>query len=257
MTDMSLLLDRLNKVQGIGSMLDYQVSLLELRAVLGHIRDQKDLIKILLEALENLENDDRQQMPPSAWQLVQEAIKAAGGASKPFTTPSADWRENGEEDPHGKRYDCKRHETTGGHLSDDQVANMQFMCSNDLESATIAKDRIRWLSRKVVAHEAELEQLKSDLQDKHKVLSNIHMGDIAPGLTEEDVASLFPELIEKACSELCEKICHLIEGKARTKERVGDSMHSNGRGIAGTWLLAAADEFRALKKEVQSLKGEA
>ncbi|MGH0003130.1 hypothetical protein ACQU0X_23930 [Pseudovibrio ascidiaceicola] len=41
----------------------------------------------MLEALQNLENDDRKSMPPSAWQLVQEAIKAAGGAPKPITTP--------------------------------------------------------------------------------------------------------------------------------------------------------------------------
>ncbi|WP_296763766.1 hypothetical protein [Sediminimonas sp.] len=43
---------------------------------------ESGVIRDLLEALENLENDDGKAMPPSAWALVQTAIaKAKGGAS--------------------------------------------------------------------------------------------------------------------------------------------------------------------------------
>lgn len=35
----------------------------------------------MLEALENLENDDGKAMPPSAWKLVQDAIAKAHGDS--------------------------------------------------------------------------------------------------------------------------------------------------------------------------------
>ena len=35
---------------------------------------------MMLEALENIENDD-EHMPPTAWELIQDAIKAARGES--------------------------------------------------------------------------------------------------------------------------------------------------------------------------------
>lgn len=38
---------------------------------------------LMLEALENLENDDGLRMPDSAWELVQEAVEAATGRRKP------------------------------------------------------------------------------------------------------------------------------------------------------------------------------
>lgn len=37
--------------------------------------------KLMLEALQNLENDAR-QIPDHAWKLCQEAVRAAGGESK-------------------------------------------------------------------------------------------------------------------------------------------------------------------------------
>ncbi|MGH0004478.1 hypothetical protein ACQU0X_30810 [Pseudovibrio ascidiaceicola] len=262
MTEIPQLLERLSKVHGIGSMLDYRPSLEDLRALLKHIdelkavSEQHTAFPLMLEALENLENDDRMSMPPSAWQLVQEAIKAAGGVPKPFTTPAADWRENGEKDPHGNRYDCERHQTIGGQYSDDQVANFQYMRSSDLESSTIAKDRIRWLSRKVVALEAKLEQIKTDLQDKHKVLSNLHMGDIAPGLTEEDVASLFPETIEKARGDerkkALEEALREIEAKAaEVDEMLLTTVHDEIREKCGPYNVALVSALHA----IQALKG--
>ena len=65
-----------------------------------------------------------------------------------MSTPAARWRDEGKPDPHGNRYDCLREETVGGHLTDDEVANAVFL-DPDLANLTIAKDRIRWLSRQV------------------------------------------------------------------------------------------------------------
>jgi hypothetical protein len=69
-------------------------------------------------------------------------------------TPAAEWREKGEPDPHGNSYDCERAELLGGHLTDDQVAfETAMLMRTDLNHEAVlqtAKDRIRWLSRKLV-----------------------------------------------------------------------------------------------------------
>jgi hypothetical protein len=85
----------------------------------------------------------------------------------PAATPAAQWRENGEPDPHGDRYACERAALALGSLTDDEVANGVFMHGNtplDINRViakdpkyhapivwlTAAKDRIRWLSRTLV-----------------------------------------------------------------------------------------------------------
>lgn len=70
-------------------------------------------------------------------------------------TPAARWRAEGKADPHGDRYACERHETAGGQYSDDEVANGVFM-DPSIEWLTIAKDRIRWLSRRLFLAEKAL-----------------------------------------------------------------------------------------------------
>ncbi|MBL4757405.1 MAG: hypothetical protein JKY32_07155 [Rhizobiales bacterium] len=70
-------------------------------------------------------------------------------------TSSAQWREDGEPDPHGNRYDCERHELAGGRYTDDELANGQYMVSGDIVMQTMAKDRIRWLSRQLCKAESE------------------------------------------------------------------------------------------------------
>ncbi|WP_158809623.1 hypothetical protein [Beijerinckia sp. L45] len=84
----------------------------------------------------------------------------------PTATPAAQWRERGEADPHGDRYNCLREQTLGGHMSDDELANHVYMDGLDEldimpgfpareygreARLTMAKDRIRWLSRQLVA----------------------------------------------------------------------------------------------------------
>lgn len=66
------------------------------------------------------------------------------------STPAAKWRENGEDDPHGNHYDCGRAKLCGGHLTDDEIANEVYL-NPTLTNLTIAKERIRWLSRELEA----------------------------------------------------------------------------------------------------------
>jgi len=79
-------------------------------------------------------------------------------------TPAARWRDKGEPDPHAGRYDVERAALPMGKLSDDELANGVFMHynaplnlqgimagthSSPIAWVTAAKDRIRWLSRKL------------------------------------------------------------------------------------------------------------
>jgi hypothetical protein len=71
------------------------------------------------------------------------------------STPAALWRAHEQPDPHGDRYACERAQLAGGHLSDDEVAfRVAMLMRNDREHEAvlaIARDRIRWLSRKLAA----------------------------------------------------------------------------------------------------------
>lgn len=76
-------------------------------------------------------------------------------------TPSALWRASGEPDPFGKNYDCERAELSSGHLTDDQVANAVFL-DPSIVFLTAAKERIRWLSRKLEAIRAAASEKPAD-----------------------------------------------------------------------------------------------
>lgn len=90
-------------------------------------------------------------------------------------TPGAEWREAGEPDPHGTRYECEREDLALGKMSDDSLANAAFMhydqrppledivagrAFSPITYMTAVKDRIRWLSRRLAAAEAEIARLK-------------------------------------------------------------------------------------------------
>jgi hypothetical protein len=96
-------------------------------------------------------------------------------------TPSAQWRVDGEPDPHGKSYNCERGELSLGNLTDDELANAVFLHGDQVPPIqdvidgkakmpivylTAAKDRIRWLSRNNEELRAENEALKKQLADK-------------------------------------------------------------------------------------------
>lgn len=72
------------------------------------------------------------------------------------STPSSRWQESGKPDPHADRYDEKtqRANLCLGSLTDDELANAVFMCDHrtslqSISYLTAAKERIRWLSRRV------------------------------------------------------------------------------------------------------------
>ena len=99
---------------------------------------------------------------PGLYEEICAVLAALTQSDAAGSTPAAEWRERGEADPHGDRYDCPRERLMGGHLTDDQVAFQTAMIGrHDLDhevKLTVAKDRIRWLSRRVVALEAALAQ---------------------------------------------------------------------------------------------------
>jgi hypothetical protein len=86
---------------------------------------------------------------------------------EPAGTPSAQWRAKGEPDPHGNHYECERAALAMGDLTDDELANGVFLHGDGTHGRapiedvvagrafwpiawlTAAKDRIRWLSRKL------------------------------------------------------------------------------------------------------------
>lgn len=80
-------------------------------------------------------------------------------------TPAAQWRENGEDDPHGTYYEeCKRADLCLGRLTDDQMANAVYLEPN-IANLTGAKERIRWLSRKTEAATACAQRMDKFLKD--------------------------------------------------------------------------------------------
>lgn len=99
--------------------------------------------------------------PPAYFATADEVLALMASARQQgrddAVTPAARWRQRGEADPHGDRYDCPRERLCGGHLTDDEVAHQTAMIGrNDLDheaKLSVAKDRIRWLSRRVVALE--------------------------------------------------------------------------------------------------------
>jgi hypothetical protein len=77
-------------------------------------------------------------------------------------TPAAEWREKGEKDPFGDRFNGDRSKLCYGHLTDDQMANAVYL-NPGIANLTGAKDRIRWLSRMLVeANAINLNQLKAN-----------------------------------------------------------------------------------------------
>lgn len=80
------------------------------------------------------------------------------------STPAARWRSERRPDPHGDEYGCERAKLCGGHLTDDEVAYQTAMLMrgalNHESVLQTAKDRIRWLSRRLVLAVAPRAALK-------------------------------------------------------------------------------------------------
>lgn len=96
-------------------------------------------------------------------------------------TPAANWLAEGRPDPHAGQYDGDRHTLALGQLTDDELANALFLGGNEpldikrvmandpnyfpaIGLLTAGKERIRWLSRKLTAAEAERAELLAALE---------------------------------------------------------------------------------------------
>ena len=69
----------------------------------------------------------------------------------------------------GTRYVCKREDLMMGDVSDDDLANAQFLCDREdlrlIHLQTAAKDRIRWLSRQLAKAETANAELLEALRE--------------------------------------------------------------------------------------------
>lgn len=77
------------------------------------------------------------------------------GAAVAASTPAARWREEGKPDPHGERFNRERAALMMGDMTDDEIANEVFLYDHrmglkSMVYLTAAKERIRWLSRRLV-----------------------------------------------------------------------------------------------------------
>jgi hypothetical protein len=112
------------------------------------------------------------------------------------STPAAKWLAEGQPDPHAGQYDCDRVSLALGHLTDDELANAVFLGGNEplniervlardpdyfpaIGLLTAGKDRIRWLSRKLTAADAQRDELLAALETALAALEGAE-GDINP-----------------------------------------------------------------------------
>lgn len=102
------------------------------------------------------------------WDRVAEAVRLK------VTEPVPGWRESNAEDPHGTRYACPQANIAGGHLTHDQVAFAVAMADRrdlGLEGVlNVAKDRIRWLARRLHTTEQQLSSAARDAEGMRKEL---------------------------------------------------------------------------------------
>lgn len=95
-------------------------------------------------------------------------------------TPANHWASTGDPDPHDDRYNVERSNLTMGDYTDDELANAVYLYGNakprleDIESGkgflpivylTAAKDRIRWLSRRLTDALTEGQKLRRVMTD--------------------------------------------------------------------------------------------
>lgn len=105
------------------------------------------------------------------------------------STPSSRWKEAGEEDVHGKTYDCERAQLCMGDKTDDEMAydvyihgnatltTAQLMAGEPMALAylTGARDRIRWLSRSLEKALAALTKMTEDRNERLKNNLNLRL----------------------------------------------------------------------------------
>jgi hypothetical protein len=142
------------------------------------------------------------------------------------TTPAAEWRDDGEPDPHGERYSGERAGLCMGNLTDDELANGVFLHGDGTHGRapiadvvagrafwpiawlTAAKDRIRWLSRRVEAQDAARAQeveaaYRRGVQDGGRIVFSAVMEDDS---NRNRGVDLYHRLHAVAVNALAEKV---------------------------------------------------
>lgn len=165
-------------------------------------------------------------------------------------TPAAHWREKGEPDPHGSYYDRERAELPLGNLTDDELANEVFMWGDHKPSVaeimdgtakmpivylTAGKERIRWLSRKLIEAEQQRAAMLAAQADHQRLVREL------------DVL-LNGEAGAANQASLCDLVAQVSKGGVVAKTRF-DGLLEAMHGIADT-----LDEL-SQEDAVSSLKG--
>ncbi|MDX7778338.1 hypothetical protein SJR98_09615 [Aeromonas hydrophila] len=162
-------------------------------------------------------------------------------------TPAAHWREKGEPDPHGSYYDFERSGLPLGDLTDDELANAVFMHGDGKPSIaeiiagtakmpivylTAAKERIRWLSRRVEGgkqRHKELISLLADSLDVNKALGFLIESSSNPG--KDEALEILGAHVAK-----CEQALDIEpETQGDTVTEAPCSKHMAWRMMSGDW----------------------
>ena len=165
-------------------------------------------------------------------------------------TPAAHWREKGEPDPHGSYYDRERAELPLGDFTDDELANALFMYGDTKPSIaeviagtakmpsvylSAGKERIRWLSRKLIEAEQQHAAMLTAQADHQRLVREL------------DVL-LNGEAGAAKQASLCDLVAQVAKDGVVAKARF-DAMLEAMHGVAGI-----LDEL-SQEDAVSSLKG--
>jgi hypothetical protein len=148
---------------------------------------------------------------------------------------NAGWRARGEPDPHGDRYDCPRERLCGGQLTDDQVAfQTAMLMRTDLNHEAVlavAKDRIRWLSRRVAALEGA-----ASFQARVQPWMMACFGEMIAGDREERNHRFLEEALElvQACG------CTADEARQLVDYVFGRPVGEKGQEVGGVMVTLSA-----------------
>jgi hypothetical protein len=138
-------------------------------------RELKQLINDMMVIANPVMHDHAGDTRLAQFHAAIKAVEAELAKPAESSTPSSKWKKNGEADPHGNAYDCERAALTLGYLTDDELANAVFLhydiwpnlqdiidgkAHSPIVYVTAAKERIRWLSRKLEEASADLSKLE-------------------------------------------------------------------------------------------------
>ncbi len=135
-----------------------------LKATIAQMREALSQCRDLFWDIRNDWSDPRSECHEGS-RIIDAALSSSPApAVEKAGTPGALWRAKGEPDPHDDRYDCERAKLAGGNMTDDEVANAVFL-DPSMTNLTIAKDRIRWLSRKLATPTRSAEMSAEDMRE--------------------------------------------------------------------------------------------